>query len=90
MKHISLKLFYPHELQEHGEISILQTKSCNNLVNLFTKSLPLAIFDKCVKGIGIKRLKDLQGLGERTPIKVSWLSHLIILFFFMSFRRISH
>jgi hypothetical protein len=82
MKHISLKLFYPHELKEHGEISILQTKSCDNLADLFTKSLPLAIFDKCVKGIGMRRLKDLQGLGGR--------SHHIVLFFFMSFTRISH
>jgi hypothetical protein len=48
--HVSLKLFYPHELQEGGEISILQIKSCNNLADLFIKSLPLAIFDKCVKG----------------------------------------
>jgi hypothetical protein len=63
MKHISPKLFYPHGLQEHGEISILQTKSCDNLADLFTKSLPLAIFDKCVKDIGMKRVKDLQGLG---------------------------
>jgi hypothetical protein len=30
-KHISPKLFYPHELQEYGEISILQIKSCDNL-----------------------------------------------------------
>jgi hypothetical protein len=58
-KHISSKLFYLHELQEHGKISILQTKSCDNLVDLFTKSLPLAIFNKCVKDIGMKRLKDL-------------------------------
>jgi hypothetical protein len=58
MKHISPKLFYPHELQEHEEISILQMKSCDNLVNLFTKSLLLAIFDKC-KCIGMRRLKDL-------------------------------
>jgi hypothetical protein len=49
IKHISPKLFYPHEFQESGEISILQIKSCNNLANLFTKSLPLATFDKCVK-----------------------------------------
>jgi hypothetical protein len=63
MKHISPKLFYPHELQEHEKISILQTKSCDNLVDLFTKSLPLAIFNKCVKDIDIKRLKDLQDLG---------------------------
>jgi hypothetical protein len=46
-----------------GEISILQTKSCDNLADLFTKSLPLAIFDKCIKDTGMKRLKDLQGLG---------------------------
>jgi hypothetical protein len=65
MKHISLKLFYTHELQEHGKISILQTKSCDNFTDLFTKSLPFTIFDKCVKCIGMRRLKDLQGLdGE--------------------------
>jgi hypothetical protein len=63
-KLISPKLFYPHELQEHEKISFLQIKSCDNPADLFTKSLPLAIFDKCVRGIGIKRLKDLQGLGE--------------------------
>jgi hypothetical protein len=59
-KHISQKLLYPHELQG-GEISILQIKSCDNLADLFIKSLPLATFDKCVKGIGMRRLKDLQG-----------------------------
>jgi hypothetical protein len=59
-KHISLKLFYPHELQESGKITILQIKSCDNLADLFMKSLPLATFDKCVKDIGIRRLKDLQ------------------------------
>jgi hypothetical protein len=53
-KYISPKLFYPHEPQEHGKISILQTKSCDNLANLFTKSLPFAIFDKCVKDIGMR------------------------------------
>jgi hypothetical protein len=62
-KHISSKLFYPHELQEGGEISILQIKACLNLADLFTKSSPLATFDKCVKGIGMRRFKDLQGLG---------------------------
>jgi hypothetical protein len=43
-KHIAPKLFYPHELQKNGEIEILQTKSCDNLANLFTKSLPTALF----------------------------------------------
>jgi hypothetical protein len=59
MKYISLKLFYPHKLQEGRKISISQIKSCDNLANLFTKSLPLATFDKCVKDIGMRRLKDL-------------------------------
>ena len=28
-KHIAPKLFYPHKLQERGEINILQIKSCD-------------------------------------------------------------
>jgi hypothetical protein len=67
MKHISLKLFYPYELQENWEIRILQIKYCNNHTNLFIKSLPLTIFYKCVKDIGMKRFKDMQGLG-REPL----------------------
>jgi hypothetical protein len=59
MKYISPKLFYPRELQENGKISIFQIKSCDNHTDLFTKSLPLTIFDKCVKGIDMRRLKDL-------------------------------
>ena len=43
-KHIVSKLFYPHELQESGEINILQIKSCDNLADLFTKSLPTSMF----------------------------------------------
>jgi hypothetical protein len=62
-KHISPKLFYPHELREGGEIGILQIKSCDNLTDLFTKFLPLATFDKYVKGIDMRRLKDL-GSGD--------------------------
>jgi hypothetical protein len=59
MKHISLKLFHPHKLHQNGEINILHIKSCDNYADLFTKLLPLPIFDKCVKDIGMKRLKDL-------------------------------
>jgi hypothetical protein len=54
--HIAPKLFYPHELQQSGEINILPTKSCDNLADLFTKSLPTSSFEKCVKGIGMRRL----------------------------------
>ena len=62
-KHITPKLFYPHELQKNGEIEILQTKSCDNLADLFTKSLPTSLFQKYVFGIGMRTLKDLQALG---------------------------
>jgi hypothetical protein len=56
-KLIAPKLYYPHELQENGDINILQTKSCDNLADLFTKSLPYSTFQKYVEGIGIRRLK---------------------------------
>ena len=62
-KHIAPKLFYSHELQKNGEIEILQTKSCDNLADLFTKSLPTSLFQKYVFGIGMRTLKDLQALG---------------------------
>ena len=62
-KHITPKLFDPHELQQNGEINILQTISCDNLADLFTKSLPYSIFRKCVHGIGMRRLQDLQSSG---------------------------
>jgi hypothetical protein len=58
-KHITPKLFYLHELQTHREISIMQTKSCDNLADLFTKSLPYSTFSKCIAGIGMCRLRDL-------------------------------
>ena len=66
-KYITPKLFYPHELQQSGEINILQTKSCDNLTDLFTKSLPASTFEKCVRGIGMRRLRDLQDSGGDTP-----------------------
>ena len=62
-KHIAPKLFSPHELKKNWEIEILQTKSCDNLADLFTKYLPTSLFQKYVFGIGMRRLKDLQALG---------------------------
>ena len=53
-KHIAPKMFYPHELQNNREIKILQVKSCDNLANLFTKSLPSSVFQKYVHGIGMR------------------------------------
>jgi hypothetical protein len=60
-KHIAPKLYYRHELPENGDINILHTKSCDNLADLFTKSLPYFTFQKCVEGIGMRRLMCLQG-----------------------------
>jgi len=62
-KHIAPKLSYPHELQESGKINILQIKSCDNLADLFTKSLPTSIFQKFVHDIGMRQLRDLQESG---------------------------
>jgi len=66
-KHIAPKLFYPHKLQESGEINILQIKSCDNLADLFTKSLPTSMFQKLVHGIGMRRLWDLPESGGTSP-----------------------
>jgi hypothetical protein len=63
-KHITAKLFYPHELQVNREISTLQTKSCDNLADLFTKSLSYYTFSKCVARIDMRRRRDLHDLGE--------------------------
>jgi hypothetical protein len=65
-KHIAPKLFFPHELQKDREINILQTKSCDNLADLFTKSLPYSTFSKYVEGIGMRRLRDLENSGGVT------------------------
>ena len=63
-KHIAPKLFFPHELQQSGVINVMETKSCDNLADLFTKSLPTSSFGKCVRGIGMKQLRGLQDSGE--------------------------
>jgi hypothetical protein len=64
--------------------------ACVAHADLFTKSLRLVIFGKCVKGIGMRRLKDFHGLGGRTPICNIHKMHHIVLFSFMSFTRIYH
>jgi hypothetical protein len=76
-KHIIPMLFYPHELQKNVEIKILQTKSCDNLADLFTKSLPYSAFRKCIEGIGMRRLRDLQESGENLSKYNLLLLHII-------------
>ena len=59
-KHISPKFFYTHELQNNGEISVQQIRSCDNLTDLFTKALPTTTFKKLEHRIGMPQVKDLQ------------------------------
>ena len=66
-KHISPKFFYPHYLQKQGEVQIQQTRSCDNLADLFPKFLPATMFRKFVKAIGMRFLKDLQCSGGERP-----------------------
>ena len=66
-KHIATKFFYPHEFQNNEEIKILQAKSCENLEDLFTKSLLASSFHRCVRGIGMRRLRELQSSGGDQP-----------------------
>ena len=80
-KHIAPKLFYPHELQQSGDINILQVKSCDNLADLFTKSLPASTFEKYVHGIGMRRLRNLQKSGGVSLRFIIRFKHYIILFF---------
>ena len=62
-KHINLKLFYAHELHKMNEIKVIHTKSCENLADLFTKSLPASSFERCVRGIGMMRLREVHSSG---------------------------
>jgi len=59
-KHISPKLFYTHDLEENGDISVQQISSKDNLADLFTKELPTSTFEKLVHNIGMRRLRELK------------------------------
>lgn len=57
-KHISPKFFLTHALQKNGEIDMQQIRSSDNLADLFTKALPTTTFEKLVKRIEMRWLKD--------------------------------
>ena len=59
-KHISPKLFDTNELQKNGDINVQQIRSSDNVADLFTKSLPTAIFKKKVHKLGMRRFKSLD------------------------------
>ena len=58
-KHISPKFFFTHDLQKNGDINIQQIQSCDNLADVFTKSLPSKVFEKLVLRICLRRLRDI-------------------------------
>jgi ribonuclease HI len=58
-KHISPKFFFTHDLQKNGDVNIQQIRSCDNLADVFTKSLPSKVFEKLVSRIGLRRLRDI-------------------------------
>jgi hypothetical protein len=72
--------------QENRNINILQTKSCDNLADLFTKSLPCSTFRKYVKVVVMRRLKWLQESGGEI-LRDIWpvLSIILHSFLCMSF-----
>ena len=63
-KHISPKLFYTHELQKNGDIDVQQISSSDNVIDLFTKSLPTATFKKMMRKIKMQRFKDVLIRGR--------------------------
>jgi hypothetical protein len=70
-KHIAPKLFHPHELQQSGELNILQTISYNNIADLFTRH-----------GISMQQLASFT--GETLNI-LTCIKHYIALFSYYEF-----
>ena len=73
-KHINPKFFYVHELQKMNEVRILHTKSCDNLADLFTKSIPASSFERCIHGIGMRRLREMPDSGGDSSHPHLWIS----------------
>jgi len=59
-KHILPKFFFTHDLQRNGDIEIQKIRSCENLADLFTKSLPRRTFEQLVHKIGLRHLDDVS------------------------------
>ena len=59
-KHISPKFFYTHELHNSDKINVQQIRFSDNLIDLFTKTLPTTTFKKLVHQIDMRQVKDLQ------------------------------
>ena len=58
-KHILPKFFFTHDLQRNGDVEIQKIRACENLTDLFTKSLSRRTFEQLVHRIGLRHLNDL-------------------------------
>jgi len=58
-KHISPKFFFTNDLKKNGDINIQHIRSCDNLADVFIKSLPSKVFEKLVVRISLPRLRDI-------------------------------
>ena len=63
-KHTSPKFFNNQQQQAFLKIQVNQVNSEDNVVDLFTKSLPKAIFEKHVRSIGMRRFCKLHLVDE--------------------------
>ncbi|GJU69048.1 hypothetical protein Tco_1255307 [Tanacetum coccineum] len=59
-KHILSKFFFTHDLVKSGNIIVQKVRSSDNLADLFTKTLPTAIFKNLVHDIRMRRLNELK------------------------------
>ena len=57
--HISPKFFYNQQQQTLLKIQVNQVSSEENAADLFTKSLPRAVFERHVKNIGMLKLSEI-------------------------------
>ena len=86
MKNILPKLFYIHELQKNDDINVQQICSTDNVIDLFTKSSPIANFKKMLHKIEMQgsRIFSLEGVNRVVlffPYEV--LSHWVFLVRFL-------
>ena len=61
-KHISLKFFFTHDLQQNGEIEVQQIRSSDNLADFIysLRHCQRQTFEKLRYKIGMRRLRDIK------------------------------
>ena len=63
-KHIAPNFFHTHELQKSGNIDVKRIRSCDNLVDMFTKPLLTTNFKRMVHNTSMRRLKDISTMNN--------------------------